>query len=170
MLSTKDLKVFPFNHLDWLIVNQGEMEQIYESLVGEKLCPSDSPADAIKNAVRLYEQLGKRTNIICTLGGQGVIYLRSPPGVTQGSGQPESCHLPAAKLLNPIKDTTGAGDCFMGTLAAGLARLANEGKRDNQDVSAEEFQLVIKTCLTVSLLSSLGSMGSMPSLFFSALL
>lgn len=71
--------------------------------------------------------------MICTLGAQGIIYF-SPgvDGVKSRSG-----YLPAAKVLNGVKDTTGAGDCFAGYFAAGLMR-------------GEDLELALQTCLTVS--------------------
>lgn len=157
MLSTKQLQSFPLEELDWLIVNQGEMATIYDSLVGKEaqIDPEseDSPEVVIENAQRLFKKLGNRTNILCTIGGQGVIYVRSTSD--SKDQQPKSGHLPAAKLLNPIKDTTGAGDCFMGFFAAGMSRIArSDGFKSESDVSDEEFEGVLKTCLTVSGASS----------------
>ena len=153
MLSTKQLQSFPLDKLDWLIVNQGEMATIYDSLVGKEaqIDPEaeDSPEVVIENAKRLFKKLGNRTNILCTIGGQGVIYVRSASN--SKDEEPKSGHLPAAKLLNPIKDTTGAGDCFMGFFAAGMSRIArSDGFKSESNVSDEEFEGVLKTCLTVS--------------------
>ena len=153
MLSTKQLQSFPLDKLDWLIVNQGEMATIYDSLVGKEaqIDPEaeDSPDVVIENAKRLFKKLGNRTNILCTIGGQGVIYVRSTSD--SEDEEPKSGHLPAAKLLNPIKDTTGAGDCFMGFFAAGMSRIArSDGFKSESNVSDEEFEGVLKTCLTVS--------------------
>lgn len=161
MLSAEALRAFPFEQLEWLIVNQGEMSTIYDSLVGKSDAISgseESPDKVIENALHLYDKLERKTSILCTLGGQGVIYVRSlsrkstatsRSNDTESTGGVESGHLPAAKLLNPIKDTTGAGDCFMGFFAAGLARLAASG---SVEVSKAEFEDVLKTCLTVSLM------------------
>ncbi|KAJ9103131.1 hypothetical protein QFC21_002553 [Naganishia friedmannii] len=80
-------------------------------------------------------------NIICTLGASGVLYVRSSS--TSQAGTDAKC-LPAAKLLRPIRDTTGAGDCFMGFLAAGLMRLREE----NGDDAEDRFEGVLKRCLT----------------------
>jgi ribokinase len=160
MLSAEALRAFPFNQLEWLIVNQGEMATIYESLVGKMDSISDSeesPDKVIENALQLYKKLECRTSILCTLGSQGVIYVRSLSKSSRGTDadtnidNSEAGHLPAAKLLNPIKDTTGAGDCFMGFFAAGMARLAESDSGSKSDVSKEVFTDVLKTCLVVSL-------------------
>ncbi|KAG7562094.1 hypothetical protein FFLO_02473 [Filobasidium floriforme] len=152
MLSAEALRAFPFDQLEWLIVNQGEMSTIYDSLVGKTDSISDSedsPEKVIENALALYKKLDCKTSILCTLGGQGVIYVRSISTTSSGTDTEnvESGHLPAAKLLNPIKDTTGAGDCFMGTFAAGMARLAKNNSERKAEVSKEDFTDVLKTCL-----------------------
>jgi len=156
MLSGDALRAFPFEKLEWLIVNQGEMSTIYDSLVGRAEGISDSeesPSKVIENATRLYEKLDGKTSILCTMGGQGAIYVRSVSTGTStvATSNMETGHLPAAKLLNPIKDTTGAGDCFMGFFAAGMARLAASGSGKKGNVSKDKFTDVLKTCLTVSL-------------------
>lgn len=132
------------------------MSTIYDSLVGKTDSISDcedSPEKVIENALALFKKMECKTSILCTLGGQGVIYVRSVSTTSSGSDTEnvESGHLPAAKLLNPIKDTTGAGDCFMGTFAAGMARLAKNNSQRKAEVSKEDFTDVLKTCLVVSL-------------------
>lgn len=93
-------------------------------------------------------------NIICTLGASGVLYVRrSSSTASQGKNEVKAKCLPAAKLLRPIRDTTGAGDCFMGYLAAGLIRL--QRKDGGEEGEEEKFEGVLKRCLTVRLSSPL---------------
>lgn len=170
------LKTFPWHQVDWLIVNEGELGDIAESVFNDdsavelekdvkdavenltKAAAKDTVDDeaAIKVAKALHVFLprlvnteSKHTvNIICTLGAKGVLYVCSAAG---NQSEPRVKRLCSAKLLRPIKDTTGAGDCFMGYLAAGLMRLQKEGKKEDDEGAFDE---VIKRCLTVSILLS----------------
>lgn len=168
MPSADQLRTFPWHQVDWLIVNEGELGDIAGSVFDSSASVEpdvrtavDSLTEAsahdrvdeqaaIKVAQSLHsflpqlaESQSKRTvNIICTLGAKGVLYVRSST-----SGAAIVRRLAAAKLLRPIRDTTGAGDCFMGYLAAGLMRLQSEGKSADDE---EAFEGVVKRCLTVS--------------------
>ncbi|KAJ9110125.1 hypothetical protein QFC19_001796 [Naganishia cerealis] len=105
------------------------------------------------------EGAGGAVNIICTLGSSGVLYVRSLPTTTATATASVSAkRIAAAKLLRPIRDTTGAGDCFMGFLAAGLMRLeervggggdANDQADGVKEEEEEAFDDVIRRCLTV---------------------
>jgi ribokinase len=166
MPSADQLRAFPWHQVDWLIVNEGELGDIAGSVFDSSSVEPDirtavdsltkaSAHDkvdekaAIKVAQSLHSllprlaesQSGRTINIICTLGAKGVLYVRSST-----TSAPITKRLAAAKLLRPIKDTTGAGDCFMGYLAAGLMRLQQEGKSADDE---EAFEGVVKRCLTV---------------------
>lgn len=133
MPSAEQLKQFDWKALEWLIVNEGELEEILRVLA-----PSDSSAAAASSAEELAQQLHKLVgvNVICTLGAKGVVYCRSQQG-----GEHQVKRMAAAKLVKPLTDTTGAGDCFLGYFAAGLMQLGEEGG---------SFEDVIRRCLTVS--------------------
>lgn len=170
MPTTDELRKFPFEQVDWLLINEGEMEEISTALGGETSNVSAGEGSkgtvetALSNAKNTFNTLKGKTNIICTLGSLGVIYVRRAPS-TQSSTSTDSdnvssAHLPAAKLVNPLKDTTGAGDCFMGFLAAGLARIAREeGKSLSEEIRKEEFEGILRTCLTVSDILKLTVLG-----------
>lgn len=173
MPPAEQLKTFPWHQVDWLIVNEGELGDIAGSLFNDdsaielekdvkdavenltKAAAKDTVDDeaAIKVAKALHVSLpqlnntdSKHTvNIICTLGAKGVLYTCS---AAAEQSEPRVKRLRAARLLRPIKDTTGAGDCFMGYLAAGLMRLQQEGKKEDDEAAFDE---VIKRCLTVSI-------------------
>lgn len=78
------------------------------------------------------EMFGGKVRIVCTLGAQGLMYA------TDGQAS-EILSKKAGKLRNPVKDTTGAGDCFLGYLTAGLIR-------------GESVEQALDTCLAVGLL------------------
>ena len=134
MLTPDELRSFPWKSLSWLIVNEGELETLLESLSSSPAATSgDLIADARARIETLHSSPGfsKNVSVICTLGARGILYYRAG-----ASG--EIPHLPAGKVLGGVKDTTGAGDCFAGYFAAGLMR---EGE--------EKLEEVLKTCLTV---------------------
>ena len=89
--------------VDILILNESELGL----LAGSELSDSDDPARII-DAAKTLQGDGKR--IVCvTLGKRGVLAL--------ADGQPLIVEGRAIKAI----DTTGAGDCFVGAVAAQLA-------------------------------------------------
>ena len=108
---------FPWDSLNWLIVNEGELHSLSSAFhvgPGRNPPPEDQRFFPLFRMDRLSSKLGEKNqvNIICTLGANGI-------AVVNGM---EAFILPAARLLGGLKDTTGAGDCFTGYFAAGLAR------------------------------------------------
>ncbi|SFL98473.1 ribokinase [Bradyrhizobium sp. NFR13] len=89
--------------VDVLILNESELGL----LAGVELHEADPDARFVDAASTL--QTDHRPNICVTLGRRGVIAL------VDGE-----IHLEAARLVKAI-DTTGAGDCFVGAVAARLA-------------------------------------------------
>lgn len=130
MPSAEQLKQFDWKALDWLIVNEGELEEILSVLSASSSTTSGSAEQLAQDLHNLFG-----VNVICTLGAKGVVYCRSQEG-----SELETKRLPAAKLLKPLTDTTGAGDCFLGYFAAGLMQLEDGGS----------FEGVVRRCLTVS--------------------
>ena len=86
---------------DVLIVNETELG----FFLGESSAPSD-PASALRAASRLRRRAEQI--VVVTLGARGAVAVR-------GSAQHE-----AGGLNVEVQDTTGAGDAFVGALAAGL--------------------------------------------------
>jgi ribokinase len=130
MLTPAELRSFPWSDVSYLIVNEGE---ILDLLGAFGQSPSTSKGDVVEyiRALATSEEFGGKVRIVCTLGAQGVMYA------TDGSaGQVLTKN--AGKLENPVKDTTGAGDCFLGYLTAGLMR-------------GESVEEALNTCLAVSL-------------------
>ena len=91
-----------FDLVDILVLNESELG----FLTGKELRDTDDPARFVEAA----RSLASREKIICvTLGRRGVLALID--------GEPRLVPGRAVKAV----DTTGAGDCFVGTLAAQLA-------------------------------------------------
>lgn len=123
MPTKEQLIAFPWDKLTWLIVNEGEASDMNKVLApaGDVSVPTfdkDAPYASL-SAYPILLRLSQcipATNIVCTLGGAGVLAyvpcLQAPP-----------VFLPAAKLQGTVRDTTGAGDCFTGYLVAGLMQL-----------------------------------------------
>lgn len=88
--------------VDYLVLNEIEAGHIAKSL----------GLDISKDARVMAQAVAREGNLTCiiTLGGQGVVAANA-----QGRGW----FVPAMKL-DQVIDTTGAGDCFGGTLAACL--------------------------------------------------
>lgn len=133
MPSAKELQAFPWNTIDWLLLNEGEAGDIAQALSstaskaasviseGIELPAEATSALAILSGVKSLPQMAT-VNFVCTLGAHGVILFRS---------EAEWLYRPAAKLLKPLKDTTGAGDCFTGFFTAGLMRVSGPPTLEN---------------------------------------
>ena len=123
MPNAEQLRAFPWSSLTWLIVNEGELRELLVGL--DQSSPEDSDSKDVSNVaaknlkiLQSSSYISGKLSILCTLGAQGAMYLLP----TDSKGQSETGHLPAAKLRNPLRDTTGAGDCFAGYFVAGLMR------------------------------------------------
>ncbi|KAJ7843131.1 Ribokinase-like protein [Mycena olivaceomarginata] len=121
----RELKTFPWHQLTWLIVNSGEALDLCRAL-GLAVPDTSVSASAADTARPLLARLSSHmptTNVVCTLGADGVLAQFTP---TLLGGESEPVYLPAAKLQGTTRDTTGAGDCFTGYLVAGLMGLGQK--------------------------------------------
>lgn len=116
--------------IDLLVVNESEAEFFAASPVG-------TLPEALRAARTIRDEYGADT--IVTLGAQGAVLADSR----------QVCHVPGVSV--PVIDTTGAGDTFVGALAALLA----EG---SETEAAVEFA-VRAAALTCT---GLGAQNSMP--------
>ena len=108
------------------------------------LWPDPAPASlraAYATTLRLarHPSFSITTNVICTLGAQGVI------AVIPSLMHP--IYMPAAPVRDAgVRDTTGAGDCFTGYLVAGLMQRSERGA----PMGEAEMTEMLRRCVQVS--------------------
>ncbi|KAF8627545.1 hypothetical protein AX15_004379 [Amanita polypyramis BW_CC] len=147
--SPSQIKVFPWHKIDWLIVNEGEAEDLYR-VTAEQDIRSWSTAEELLRLLSLLPPF-KKTNIVCTLGARGVI-TAILSGVRSASS-PFVVHVPAAKVLNGVKDTTGAGDCFTGYFVQGLMGLGPNVKFGGEMVE-KDIENILKVAVQAAGISA----------------
>jgi ribokinase len=140
---------FPWTSLSWLIVNQGEAENLLRVIGGDSTnqaieaeyhadWPND---DALRGAFLTLNKLSHSgaltsTALVCTLGATGVLASTQSPK--------ETFYIPAATLRGGVRDTTGAGDCFTGYFVAGLMQFGN--RQPSADEVVGLLRLGVQVC------------------------
>ncbi|KAG8732770.1 hypothetical protein FRC11_011077 [Ceratobasidium sp. 423] len=92
MLSPEELRLFPWEKLSVLVVNQGEARTLLNALGKQDEKLVDSDGRAILSALVSLPALSSLSGIIVTLGGSGAVASFSTP-----SGR-EIIQLPAARV------------------------------------------------------------------------
>jgi len=153
LLTAEQTRVFPWEKLTWLIVNEGEAGDLLASVgdpqtvdMVELVLPSEgAPEDetVIRSAHAVGSKLAnhptfKDVGVICTLGSVGLVAFVS---LAQDGGK-KAFYLPSAKLDGPVVDTTGAGDCFTGYFVSGLMGMKQGHEGDILDI----LNTSIKVC------------------------
>ena len=114
MPSAAEIRQMDWTIVDWLVVNQTEAADLAQAIgvpFGIKTLKQGLP-----NSIK---------GIIVTLGSKGVKALLS--------GGDEIIEVPASKV-ETVVDTTGAGDCFVGYLVAGLMRTPSPSNKDMKEI------------------------------------
>ncbi len=96
-----DLPADVFKRMDVLVVNRSEAEYLLEEELPDR--------SAMLRGVSVLRELGPAA-VVLTTGAEGAVFAHGA-GVT---------HVPAVPV--EVVDTSGAGDAFVGVLAAGLSR------------------------------------------------
>lgn len=109
MLSQDELRAFPWEGIDVLIVNEGEAADMHEALSGRPVEASAAKALAALPAIASIQW------IVVTFGSRG-----SAAGVLC-DGSRTWVDVPATKAERVV-NTTGAGDTFTGYLVSGILR------------------------------------------------
>ncbi|KAK0476063.1 Ribokinase-like protein [Armillaria novae-zelandiae] len=141
MPSQTQLLQFPWDKLTWLIVNEGEASDLVDILLPSppsQVVPNEeyTSLSAYPLILRLAERI-PTTNIVCTLGAA------------------------AAHLEGTVRDTTGAGDCFTGYLAAGLMKM----EQDEIPLTKDKITAVLRRCVQAAgmCVENRGAMESIPA-------
>ena len=92
MLSPEELRLFPWEKLSVLVVNQGEAKTLLNALGKQDEKLADSDGKAILAALVSLPALSGLSGIVVTLGGSGAVASFSTPG-----GR-ETIQLPAASV------------------------------------------------------------------------
>ena len=140
----------------WLVINEVEALQLLSSIQGATAGADDMDipcAWSISNPIlkpyfRTLFRLSRLSlfntiNIVCTIGPHGVVAFI--PGLSASTNADEPIYIPAAILRGEVRDTTGAGDCFTGYLAAGLLE-SDDGDR----MRKEDYIAILQRCVHVS--------------------
>ena len=144
--TSEQIRAFPWERVDWLIVNEGEARDLYSALQDETTPSSHHALITALSGLPCFAT----TNIIYTLGKDGVIAF--VPAFHRSERAPDSVsfmHFPAAELRGAVCDTTGAGDCFTGYFVQGLMELGCLAK---VGVGINEITIdnIVKRCVQAS--------------------
>ncbi|KAH9478804.1 Ribokinase [Psilocybe cubensis] len=133
------ISAFPWEKVDWLIVNEDEARELFEAFGGGVgRGGGDGKVEAARELVHALGGMEafRNTSVVCTLGAKGVLARQC--GVEKGM---EIVYVPAAKLRGGVpKDTTGAGDCFAGYFVCELMGMA-DAHDDSADKEGTDFKL-----------------------------
>lgn len=104
-----------YRHISCLVLNSTEARAIVADEAVRALLTNDDDASQALNAiVPISESLKLPRYVVITLGPAGCVYYDA------AAPDQKPVHVPAKKPPAPIIDTTGAGDTFLGGLAAHL--------------------------------------------------
>ncbi|KAJ2920083.1 hypothetical protein MD484_g305, partial [Candolleomyces efflorescens] len=148
MLSPAQIRTFPWDKVDWLLINEGEAEALYrgscpesQDSTAQKVSQTASNTSVKGGVASLLASLDAftNTNIICTLGADGVLAY---PRRSDGSGI-APVYRPAATLQGDFRDTTGAGDCFTGFFVSGLMQYPPDA-RFGREISEDGISRILE--------------------------
>ena len=141
--SEQEISSFPWAKVSWLIVNEGEAEDLLAVLDPQGPNDAGTEAGASSTLRRLSKAINTpTTNVVLTLGASGVI------STYHVSSSWDPVHVPSIQLRGATRDTTGAGDCFTGYFVAGLMELFNE--THSHDVGKEEARRLLERCVVAA--------------------
>ncbi|RCH87904.1 hypothetical protein CU097_005504 [Rhizopus azygosporus] len=139
------LEVFPFENISILVVNEHEARSLYEELGGKE------KVAGLNLAERLLSEFKVMQGVIITLGGEGV--------VAKFRKDNEEKDFKVAGCKVDVKDTTGAGDTFVGFFLAAFIRYEKEAYFDRVQMALKEANVASSLAVQKE-----GSMASVPTL------
>lgn len=150
--TPEQISKFPWEKVNWLIVNEGEAQDLYSIL--SQPDPKTKPADSWSHEDLLIALAAlppfTTTNIICTLGSAGVLAFIPDFHTSEKTPTLPPIRLPAAELHGLVRDTTGAGDCFTGYFVQGLMKFGPHAKLD-REIKEHDVVNILKRCVQASL-------------------
>ncbi|KAF8337741.1 sugar kinase, partial [Amanita rubescens] len=153
--SHSQLSTFPWILVNWLIVNEGEAEDLFRAAADQEIESWSSTEEMLRmmSAVPCF----RKTNIVCTLGARGVM------AILPDTDEPFVTYVPAVKLETGVNDTTGAGDCFTGYFVRGLMRFGPNSKF-RSGITEKDIEDIIKFAAQAAGISveRPGAMDSIP--------
>ncbi|KAG2217200.1 hypothetical protein INT45_005409 [Circinella minor] len=138
---------FPMDKVAILIVNEHEAEDLYRDLGGQS-----KGKGGLDLAAELLKRFPNMQGVVVTLGGDGVIGK-----FRQEGDRIRDFIIPCRKV--DVKDTTGAGDTFVGYFLASFVRSKNEDYFTRIQYALEEANVAASIAV-----QRLGSMNSVPTL------
>jgi ribokinase len=152
LLTFDQIDSFPWHKVNWLLVNEGEALDLYDALVRkdhDKGTPG-TPSPIHELIASLSEQPPLcNTNIVCTLGKDGVLaVIPTLHKRNSAHGSPSFMSFPAAELQGTTRDTTGAGDCFTGYFVAGLMEFDAHAEV-GREIQEDDMARILKKCVQV---------------------
>ncbi|CAO3620895.1 unnamed protein product [Mucor hiemalis] len=139
------LKEFPFDKVTILVVNEHEAKSLYEELGGEK------SVVGLDLAAELLGNFDSMRGIVITLGGEGVV------AKFRADGKIKDFKVASRKVA--VKDTTGAGDTFVGYFLASFIRAEKEEYFKRVELALHEANFASSIAVQRE-----GSMVSVPTL------
>ncbi|GAA5973938.1 hypothetical protein JCM11641_001231 [Rhodosporidiobolus odoratus] len=160
MLKREELEAFGWEMLDWLLINEGEGEDLLFAL-----SPSPTEAQpAAKEEKASAEELLRRLRKTRLEGLQGIIMTRGAEGVCASLKGGETVNVGAGKVEGKVVDTTGAGDCFTGFFATLLSTLSVSSSSPARDASPVQAILSTSCQAAAICCETHGAMESVPDL------
>ncbi|KAI9316763.1 Ribokinase-like protein [Dichotomocladium elegans] len=141
------IKEFPFDKVSILIVNETEAKSLYEQITDEKV-----EAEELELVGKVMAKFPTMQGMVLTLGGKGVVAK-----FRDGKVKDRDFIVPAQKVK--VKDTTGAGDTFVGFFLAAFVRAQNEDYFTRVQHALEEANIASSIAVQRE-----GSMDSVPLL------
>lgn len=106
-----------YSYVTCLVLNSTEAKAIVPDRAVRALLTVDDDADQALAAIKpIADTLKLPRYIVITLGAAGCVYYNA------SNPDKAPVHVPAKKPVNPIVDTTGAGDTFLGALTVQLTQ------------------------------------------------
>ncbi|GAA6020497.1 hypothetical protein JCM11491_001376 [Sporobolomyces phaffii] len=152
MLTLEQLDAFEWDDLDWLLINEGEGQDLVAALLpssDEAASGCTTGPEAILAKLR-ETKLARLTGILMTRGADGVIAGLADGRVVSAA---------AGTVEGRVVDTTGAGDCFTGYFATLLSTVA-------RPTSAAKLEQILEiACQAAAMcVEKPGAMESVPTL------